>query len=414
MTRSPKSLADYLAAKLILTPERIAETRAAAERAGTSFERALLDQGILSTEDLLAIYGDVFQIKSIKLEDIEIDREAVRHVPAATAHRHHLIPVRRSGNSLMVAMSDPTNPEALGALKAVTDFDILPFVAAAEAVEHAIYLHYGEPDRDGTALTMDPDGASLFRLQHLISDDRFGHMAKGLLINRSQTLAVFEEDAGNQRALHIVKAALSGAVGEIDSPVLIYGAAGTGKTHLVHAAANQFLQQAPLKRLVAATGLQYADSLFECIRDGKLGFFRYIYRAADLLVLDAADYLCDRPWAQRELAATIADLRRENRQAIIAAQRNLIEEPAVIAELRALLRNGISAGLDAFTADGRRRVLHRWAKGMSVQPGQVDELAANSSGNLHDLRARLQHALLNDAVQRAPEADSPPLPLKTM
>lgn len=372
--------------------------RAAAEQAGSSLERSLLDNEILSMEDLLSIYSDVFQIRFLKLEDVEIDRAAVRHVPAAVAHRHHVIPVRRSGNSLMVALADPTNPEALNALHAVTDFDILPFVAAPDAIEHAIYLHYGEPTVEASAAAVDQEGASLFRLQHLLSDDRFGHMAKSLLINRAQTFAAFVEDHGNQRALHIASSALAGTGGELFNPVLFYGQAGAGKTHLLHAMANRIIQQSPLKRLVAATADCFAENLFECARDGKLGFFRYVYRSADLLLLDDADALLHRPWAQRELAATIEALHADNRQIVMAARSNLIEDPDVIAELRNRLRAGLAAEIEPFTAEGKHKLLGSWAKGATLATDDLKNIAGDADSNLHVLRMRLQAAVLEKSA----------------
>ncbi|MBU0509532.1 hypothetical protein KKH27_11950 [bacterium] len=387
-TAAEHSLADVLIHRQIITAEQLKEAILLTKQKGIALDQAFIELGWLSAEDIRAIYDDAFQIRFLKLEDVEIDPEAVRHVPGAVAHKHHLIPFRRSGNTLAVAMAEPTGPEALAALRSVTDFDVQPFSARYDAIEHAVYLHYGEPhhepDSDAVIRCADDSGRRS-RPRDLMEEGSMLPVGKSMSPRRGAIFDTFVADSANQFAVGVARAIARFEADSGYNPCHLWGAPGTGKTHLLHAISNFVSTQSPLKRLVLTTGQGFVDDLFECIRDNKLNFFRYLYRELDLLMVDDAEALLTHPWAQRELADTYRHMERSQKQLVLAADNNLVTEPRWSQDLRMIIESGVIAHIGRYSEPGKREIVRSRIGRVSVSDDVLDFLAASSGDDLRDL-----------------------------
>src|SRR6185503_12796010 len=66
-----------------------------------------------------------------------------------TAAKYNVIPVGRSGNTLTLAMTDPTNVFAMDDIKFRTGLHVEPVVASDTAIREAITKHFGNPTAPG-------------------------------------------------------------------------------------------------------------------------------------------------------------------------------------------------------------------------------------------------------------------------
>ena len=86
---------------------------------------------------------------SINLAEVEIDAGVLKLVPREICEKHQVIPVRRNGATLIVAMADPSNIYAIDELKFLTQYNIEPVVASEGALETALSRYYDKgPDFD--------------------------------------------------------------------------------------------------------------------------------------------------------------------------------------------------------------------------------------------------------------------------
>lgn len=79
----------------------------------------------------------------IDLSDFQIAPEVIQIVPGEVARRLQVLPVNRSGRTLVIAMADPTDIYAIDELKYQTGFDIEVVMASAESIRAAIDEYYG-------------------------------------------------------------------------------------------------------------------------------------------------------------------------------------------------------------------------------------------------------------------------------
>jgi hypothetical protein len=98
----------------------------------------------LDEDDQAIALSQRFGVPSINLKHFEVDLQVVKLVPRELAVKLKTLPVHRSGNSLIVAMSDPSNAEAMADLKILTGYEIEPVVAPEAAIAAAISRYYGE------------------------------------------------------------------------------------------------------------------------------------------------------------------------------------------------------------------------------------------------------------------------------
>ncbi len=103
----------------------------------------LVDRGFVSDLDVAAILSDQYGVARLDLEEAEIDRDVTKLLPMSTAIRYQVLPIRRNGNVLTVALTDPSNVMVLDELKFMTGYRIEPRVVPETAIRAKLEEHYG-------------------------------------------------------------------------------------------------------------------------------------------------------------------------------------------------------------------------------------------------------------------------------
>ncbi len=136
-------LGDLLVGMGLATEEQRAQAFVLHRRQGGRFGTALLEAGVpeAAVATALGTQHDVPPATGAELE--EIRQEVLRLVPLRTAQRLGLVPFRREGRVLSVAMKDPFDLRSLDEISLITDLDVRAFVAAEARIETALAKHYG-------------------------------------------------------------------------------------------------------------------------------------------------------------------------------------------------------------------------------------------------------------------------------
>jgi chromosomal replication initiation ATPase DnaA len=395
------NLEQILVERHLLSQEQLASAQQLMQLRKVPFAEALVELKLMNPADIQSILADLQEIRALKLEDIDIDFEATRHVPALIAHRHRVIPVRRSGNTLAVAMVDPTDSNALTALCRVTDFEIVPFLARLDAVEHALYLHYGEPPVCGDDQNQSPAGSEA-RQRPSHSTAQSTGLNQGQWIQPHYNFGALIEDPGNQFPLGIARTIASGQYEDGYNPFHYYGGAGSGKTHLLHAIANYVTNSSPFKRLLLISGRQFCDNLFESIRDQRINFFRYLYRELDVLLIDDAEPILMQDWAQSELLETFSILQKTNKQLVLTSRCNLATEPRLSVQLRHCLESGVIASIGNYSAEAKIQILKNHAGNAILAADIYDRIVQRCGDNVDELLTTLEQVVVLSMIGEQP------------
>ncbi len=367
----------------IVTREQVRTAQEKQWREGGEIEDHLVALGYLTEEEMLAFLCDIYHYRYLKLDDIEIEREAIHHIPAALAHAHNLLPIRRTSNGLAIAFADPLNRETMMALKQVTDLEIIPFIASREAIERALYLHYGHPPSPDTrsAVSLEPP-RFLLRRQHQLCDDRYQQMGRGVDLDKGKTFDSFVRDGPNELALSVARMIAEGRREESANPFVCFGETGCGKTHLLMAIANWMTAHAPERRFLYTTGRRFGMEYLEALKENRLSPFRYFYRALDLLFVDDFEDLFERPWAQDELCETFRALAQDGKWLIAACRTDPRPVPRLFPKLKIAMDEGLVAGIGPYSLEAKTEILARRKGGIPVPPQVFAYLVTRADGTV--------------------------------
>jgi type IV pilus assembly protein PilB len=139
-------LGELLVRHKILTQEQvnkaIAEHKAHRERLVTTLSRLKL----ISEEDLATFLARQYSAPSINLEEFEVDTGVTKLLSAEVVQKYHLMPISRTGSTLIIAMSDPSNLFAIDDIKFMTGHNVEVVVATDSAIKKAIDKYYDQSD----------------------------------------------------------------------------------------------------------------------------------------------------------------------------------------------------------------------------------------------------------------------------
>jgi type IV pilus assembly protein PilB len=144
--QGPKKLIGHiLLEKGVITQEQLDEALNVQKNTTEQIGRILTDLGHVTERDVLRAHAEQLGIPFLELDQTSVDEDVAKAIPQSVVQRYNAIPIRRSGNRLTVAMSDPSNVFALDDMRLITGYEIDPVLATAD---------------DISALLDDTDGAS--------------------------------------------------------------------------------------------------------------------------------------------------------------------------------------------------------------------------------------------------------------
>jgi type IV pilus assembly protein PilB len=135
-------LGELLVRENLISLQQLQKAQEEQRKSGERLGYSLTKLGIIHEQDLTNFLSKQYAVPSINLTEWEISSDIIQLVPAELAKRHLLIPVNRTGATLIVAMADPSNIYAIDDLKFRTGLNIEVAVASEMAVEEAITRYY--------------------------------------------------------------------------------------------------------------------------------------------------------------------------------------------------------------------------------------------------------------------------------
>jgi type IV pilus assembly protein PilB len=147
-----RRLGDLLVAEGLITADQLRQALGEQKGKADKLGSILVRQGSISEEQLIGFLSRQYGIPSITLINIDIDPETLRLVPAHIAKKYEVLPVKRIGGTLTLAMSDPTNVFALDDIAFMTNLQILPVVAPQAAIRKVLDRAY-DAAQSGSSMT---------------------------------------------------------------------------------------------------------------------------------------------------------------------------------------------------------------------------------------------------------------------
>jgi type IV pilus assembly protein PilB len=138
----PVRIGELLLKEKRITPDQLQQALNHQKANGGKLGYNLVKMGFVKDEEITALLSKQYGVPSINLAQFDIDAAVVKLIPAETAHKYQIVPLSRSGATLTIAMTDPTNVFAMDDIKFMTGYNVEPVVASETAVTDAIQKYY--------------------------------------------------------------------------------------------------------------------------------------------------------------------------------------------------------------------------------------------------------------------------------
>jgi len=136
-----------LVAAGLINAAQVEQALASQKASGRRLGEELVALGFLNEVQVTQVLSNQLSLPWVSLYHVEFSRELLSSISAETAERFCLIPiyvrsVRREGDTLFIAMDDPTNEEAIEQVRMETGLPIKPMVAPPSEIRNAIRVYY--------------------------------------------------------------------------------------------------------------------------------------------------------------------------------------------------------------------------------------------------------------------------------
>src|ERR1700758_2478907 len=135
-------LGELLVREKLISLTQLRHAQDEQQKSGHNLGYTLAKLGFVSDEEITSFLSQQYRVPTVNLEEYEIEPEILKLVPKEPCERHKVVPVSRTGNSLIVAMADPTNLNAIDDLKFLTGYNIEPVIASETAIVNAVEKYY--------------------------------------------------------------------------------------------------------------------------------------------------------------------------------------------------------------------------------------------------------------------------------
>lgn len=181
------------------------------------------------------------------------------------------------------------------------------------------------------------------------------------------------------------------APGQAYNPLFIYGGAGLGKTHLMHAIGHYVLQTHPRLRVAYLSGETFAQQYIAALREQRIDAFRQKYRNVDVWLVDDIQFIAGKEHTKEEFFHTFNTLYQMGRQVVFASDRPPRELHALDDRLRSRFEAGLIADIAPPEFETRVAILQKRAQIERIQvPEQVIyHIAYAVEGNVRTLEGVL-------------------------
>ena len=135
-------IGDLLVREGLISQEQLTRALEDAQQNHTRVGYALIKLGFVEEETLTRMLARQLRVPAVDLSRVVIDPKIIKLVPADLAQKRQVLPLRRVGRTLTVAMANPTDAGAIDDLKFITRHDIEPVVVGEYTLRKALDHYY--------------------------------------------------------------------------------------------------------------------------------------------------------------------------------------------------------------------------------------------------------------------------------
>lgn len=133
-----QTLANLFTSAGILNREQVGKVFERQKETGESFIKSVVSLGFSTEEKIAKFLAKYFKTEYIQIDKEDIPIQILNLIPEELATKHMMIPYKKTGNMLFLAMVNPANLNAIDDVKFKTGLDVIPVVTTENSLQKAL------------------------------------------------------------------------------------------------------------------------------------------------------------------------------------------------------------------------------------------------------------------------------------
>jgi chromosomal replication initiator protein len=185
---------------------------------------------------------------------------------------------------------------------------------------------------------------------------------------------------------------LAGADSVAFNPLFIHGGTGRGKTHLLHAIGQTFLELRPGARVVSMSAEKFMVEFIRALKENDTIGFKGRLRSADLLLIDDVQFIAGKDSTQEEFFHTMNEIITAGRRLVITSDRAPQDLDGIAPRILSRLSWGLVADINPADYELRRSIIEvklAVLPGVEMPPAVIEFLARRLTTSIRELEGAL-------------------------
>ncbi|MGQ9632992.1 MAG: chromosomal replication initiator protein DnaA [Bryobacteraceae bacterium] len=269
----------------------------------------------------------------------------------------------------------------------------------AELIQQAIQF-LSLPVRD---IVYEIPAAALMQPRDSVENGEPQGWLPGVSLNPRFTFETFVVGPCNQLA-HAAAKAVASNTSRSYNPLFIYGGAGLGKTHLMHAIGHALVSKANGTRVLYTSSERFMNELIQCISQQRMPYFHQRYRRADVLLVDDIHIIAGKERTQEEFFHTFNELYDHQKQIVISSDSPPKDIPGLVERLRSRFEWGLMVDLQPPDLETKMAILDRKAdiEGVRLPDDVLIFIATKTKSSVRELEGALIKVIAHASVNNLP------------
>src|SRR5213082_275781 len=135
-------LGEILLREGLITQDQLKKALLEQKNTGMRLGYTLVKLGYVEETEISKMLARQYRMPAVDLSRFEVDPKILKLLPPDVAVKHTVLPLKREGRTLTVAIADPNNVTAIEDIKFITRCDVFPVIAGEYTLRNAIEKYY--------------------------------------------------------------------------------------------------------------------------------------------------------------------------------------------------------------------------------------------------------------------------------
>jgi chromosomal replication initiator protein len=227
--------------------------------------------------------------------------------------------------------------------------------------------------------------------------------ARSIAANPRFSFESFVVGSSNQFA-HAAARAVAESPSRSYNPLFLYGGVGLGKTHLMHAIAQEVQRRNPDAKVLYLSAERFLNDLINALRFERMQEFKRRYRELDVLLMDDIQFIAGKDSTQEEFFHTFNALHDAQKQIVVTSDALPKEIPTLEERLRSRFEWGLIADIQPPDLEMKVAIIRKKAAAEKADvPNDVAMFIAGTvKSNVRELEGRLNRVIAFSSLTGKP------------